>query len=191
MTMDLVAARFDSVYSPCTPLYPRQADSVKCNQYLLDWDGTAQVQQYSYFDIYDLDFLVPGQTYTFNIYGNSQVPSLTESVVFPDPVALLATPEPGAQLSLSEGFTATWWTGGGASTVRFVLMEGEDTTAVTFETSDDGTHVFTPAQLSSLDPGEYGLVMIHQVTQAIDAAGYDSRSFVWARVLNMVQINLQ
>jgi hypothetical protein len=59
------------------------------------------------------------------------------------------------------------------------------------ETENDGAYSFTGNQLSGLPEDDYGLLMIHQNSATINAPGYDSRSFIWGRVINTTVIYLR
>jgi hypothetical protein len=185
--MDMSVARFDSAYAPCNPVTPLRPDSVRCNQFELTWDQASSM--FKYFDIGNPEFIELGATYTFHIDGNTSVPDLTCAIEFPADDPYVTSPANLDTLSLS-GFPVAW-AGAGAGTVRFILMRDNDSTNVMLETENDGAYSFTGNQLSGLPEDDYGLLMIHQNSATINAPGYDSRSFIWGRVINTTVIYLR
>jgi hypothetical protein len=187
MRVDMFVARFDSAYAPCNPVSPVRADSVFCNAYQLSWDQS--LDEFKYFDLYHQEIINLGAIYIFRIRGNTEIPNLTAAITFPSEEPFITSPANYDTLSLS-GFTVNWINSGNG-TVRFVLMRDNDSTNVNLETSNDGSYSFTSSQLSGLQAGDYGLIMIHQNSAAINIAGYDSRGVIWARVINTTIYHIQ
>jgi hypothetical protein len=185
--MDMYVARLDSFYAPCNPISPQQADSVTCNGTMLTWEQSFNGYEYS--DILNPVFIQLGASYTFRIKGNAAIPDLTSSIDFPADEPYVTSPANNDTLSLS-GFDVAW-ADSGEGIVRFILMRETDSTNVMIETQNDGSYSFTGSQLSGLQAGDYGLLMIHQNGASINAPGYDSRSFIWARVMNATMIHLR
>ncbi|MCP4583050.1 MAG: hypothetical protein GY839_15685 [candidate division Zixibacteria bacterium] len=186
---DEIVARFDSEYAPCDPISPLEADGVTCNEFMLDWDPALSLHKYP--DTPVQPFISLSGEYIFNVEASSQVPLLIDTIDFPASEPYITNPENDDTLSIS-GFSVTW-SGAGVGDVRFILMTGDDSTGVTVETDNDGSYTFTGTDLEPLggQAGEYMIMMIHQNSEAIAAAGYDSRSFIWARVINIVSIYLE
>ncbi len=187
--MDEIVARFDSAYAPCDPITPLEAEDVSCNEYLLSWNAALGLHKYS--DMVNFSFLDLGESYTFEISGSIIVPALTDSIDFPDTETYITSPELNDTLSIN-GFTVSW-AGVGTDSVYIMLLSGDDTTAVSVLTDNDGSHTFSGDDLESLggQAGEYGLMLIYQKENLIDATGYDSRSYIWARIINVVTVRLQ
>jgi hypothetical protein len=186
---DEIVARFDSAYAPCDPINPLEADGVTCNQYLLDWDPALDLHKYT--DPLMQPFIELSEQYIFNVEGSTQVPSLTDTIDFPVCEPYITEPENGDTLSIS-GFSVTWSVDE-VGDVRLILMAGDDSTGVSVVTDNNGSYTFTETDLEPLggQAGEYTILMIHQNTEAVTAAGYDSRSYIWARVINITTVYIE
>jgi len=182
MYIDQIVAKFDSTYAPCNPVTPLQADTVKCNEYTLDW--VAYANSYLYVDQYYQPFIELGQEFVFNVIGNSAVPGLSDTINFPYCSPYVTNIDNDDTLSF-EGFEVIW-TDYCTGNVLLIMMSGDDSTGIYVETPNDGSYTFSAATLSTLGSveGEYGLVLVFQNTEFIDASGYDSRSYIWARSMN-------
>ena len=187
--MDELVARFDSAYAPCDPIDPLQADEVNCNEFALAWDSNLHLHRYA--DQFFQPFIEPGTTYIFTVTGSSIVPALVDSIDYPSTQPYVTDPAPYDTVSLS-GFDVTW-ADAGTDSVLFIIMSGEDSTGVTIMTPNDGSYTFTNGDLSPIggQAGQYFLMMIYQNSKTIDATGYDPRSFIWARVINMTAIYME
>ncbi len=187
--MDVIVARFDSTYAPCSPITPLQANSVTCNEYTLTWQSVSNL--YSYSDCMNPEFIDLGEKYRFNVVGGGAVPSLVDSIDFPTLEPYITDPSMNAILSLS-GFSVTW-TGTGDGEVYLILVEesGQGDSSLFIQTPNNGSYTFSAAQLSGLAAGEYGMVMVYENWDYINVAGFDSRSFIRARVINTTLIVLQ
>ncbi len=184
---DGIAARFDSSYAPCDTVKPIKPDSVHCNEYKLAWNSDLKRFQYG-FNVLQPPFLVIENPYEVSIFGNTYVPTMVETIDFPSCEPTLISPEYGETVSKS-GFDVTWrylCLGN----VRLILMSESDS-VIWVEVPNDGSYSFSDTQLSSLEPGEYGLLMIFENYKYIDAEGYDPRSFIMARVINTSIIYLE
>jgi len=186
---DEIVARFDSAYAPCDPVSPWEADGVTCNEFSLNWDPELNLHKYT--DPLLQPFIDLSGDYIFNIEGTPNIPSLVDTINFPDYEPYITDPANDDTLSLS-GFDVVWLSSGGG-TVRFIIMSGNDSTGVTVETDNDGGYTFTSTDMEPLDDvaGDYMIMMIHQNSEAIVADGYDSRSFIWARTINVTSIRLE
>jgi len=180
--IDQIVARFDSAFAPCSTITPLQADTVKCNEYVLEWNSSTA--SFVYADQYYQPFIDPGEVFVFNIIGNSTVPSLVDTINFPDCSPYVTNIDFGDTLSL-DGFEVLW-ADYCAGNVLFVMMVEDDSTGIYIETPNDGSYTFSPTDLEPLgsEPGYYGLVLVFQNSSAINASGYDSRSYIWARSMN-------
>jgi hypothetical protein len=186
--MDQIVARFDSTYAPCSPIQPLEAALVTCGDYIVPWED--EYHWHRYFNMMDLEFIELGHDYVFQVTGNSSVPALNDTIEFPTDETYLTDPAAGDTASL-DGFAVTW-AGAGDGTVMFMVLSGTDTTDVSVETANDGSYTFTADDLEPLgnQAGEYGIILIHQNSININADGYDPRSFIWARVINITQVYL-
>lgn len=187
--MDEIVARFDSSYAPCDPVRPLQAETVTCNDYVLVWDP--QTQQHIYFDYTNFSFIELGGLYVFDVIGTPSVPSLIDSIQFPSAETYITSPGQGDTVSI-DGFDVSW-SSTGEGTVLFMILSGDDTTNVSVQTDNDGTYTFTTTDLEPLggQAGEYSIMIIHQHETAITAEDYDPRSYIWARVINLVQVYIE
>ncbi|MFZ5979801.1 MAG: hypothetical protein ACOYVF_04150 [Candidatus Zixiibacteriota bacterium] len=175
-----IAVRFDSAYAPCEPVKALHPDSITCDTFDLEWEEmTSQYQ--AGFDWY-YTVLEPEHDYVFTVYGNADVPSLVDTIRFPSCVPVLSAPIQGDTVSKT-GFDVNW-TGVCGGVVRITLMHNETDSILSVEADNAvGSYTFDSAALSDLAAGEYGIVMVHQNSKNIDAAGYDSRSTIMARVM--------
>jgi hypothetical protein len=179
MYIDQLVARFDSAFAPCSTITPIQADTVRCNEYTLSWNSSTN--SYLYMDQFYDPFIEYGQQFIFNVIGNDMVPGLTDTISFPDCSPYITNITYNDTLSF-DGFDVLW-TNYCTGNVQLVMMSGNDSTGIFIETPNDGSYTFSSADLEPLGSveGEYGLVLVFQNTDFIDATGYDSRSFIWAR----------
>ena len=189
--IDNISARFDSVYDPCSGVIPLRPDAVSASSFDLVWDESFGLFFYS--DYIAGFFLNPGTQYTFDVTGGGKVPDLVESIVFPTCECYVTSPAPFAFVDRS-GFDIEWQTTcGGMIDIVLVDLNSMDSTGVFITTENDGSFTLTGDYLDGLDPMVYQLqiVLVKQARHAILAAGYDPRSWIWARVLStqMVYLN--
>lgn len=186
---DELLARFDSAYAPCEGIIPLEAEEVTCNEYILNWDTNLNLHRYS--DQINFSFLESGEIYVFEVGGPPIVPSLIDSIVFPSTDIYITLPELDDTISI-ESFTVNW-AGAGQGIVNIMLLSGNDTTGVSVETDNDGSYTFAGEELESLggQSGEYEIMMVYNDKILIDAAGYDSRSFIKARIISVVEVYVQ
>lgn len=187
MRTDFLAAWFDSTYAPCQPVRPARADSVTCNEYGLPWDPMSNAHRY--FDEWNPEFIELGADYTFVVTGNEEVPSLTQGITFPTYEPYITDPEWMSTVPLS-GFTVSWESYGDGN-VSIMIVGADTTQFVAVETANDGSYTFEGSELSELDPGDGVISMNHYEMEYIEAAGYDSRSYIRAMVTNAVLVTLQ
>ena len=184
--MDMILTRFDSAFAPCDTVKPQQAGGVACNQYTLDWSTMFKRHEY-------LGGMVPfielGETYIFDVTAKAAVPAMTDSVDFPNTETYITSPLGGATVNKS-GFAVSW-AGYGSGEVRLVLVSDVGDTSVVVETANDGNYSFSQSQLSGVFPGEHAIVLFHENTNYVDAAGYDPRSVMKARVMSTVMVDIQ
>jgi len=188
--LDEIVARFDSAYAPCIPVTPLEADGVTCNEYLLLWHLSLGLHKYT--DPYYSPFIELGDTYVFEVFGNLIIPALIDSIDFPSTEPILTDPVESDTVSIS-GFDIVWTGAEEGTTVRFVLITDVDTTGTSVETANDGSYTMTSEDLEPLGElaGEYGLLLVRQNSKAITADGYDSRGYIWARVMNLITIYVE
>jgi len=186
---DEIVARFDSAYAPCDPISPLEADGITCNEFSLNWDTALNLHKY--YDPMMQPFIELSGEYIFNVEGTPQLPSFVDTIDFPDYEPYITDPANDDTLSLA-GFAVAWSSSGGG-TVRFIIMSGDDSTGVSVETDNDGGYTFSSADLEPLggQAGDYGIIMINQNSESITADGYDSRSFIWARTINVTMVRLE
>jgi len=189
MYYDQIVARFDTGYAPCTPVEPLQADSVKCNDYLLAWQ--TGLNNYLYMDPLFQPFIETSEQYNFHVYGNAEVPDLNDTISFPA-CAPYVTNITSDDTLLFTGFDVSW-ADYCSGNVRLLIMHGEDSTGIDLMTTNDGSYSFSENELSQLDyvAGEYILMLIVQNTELISATGYDSRSYIWSRSMNTTIFNIK
>ncbi len=188
--MDALTARFDSAFAPCDPIEAVHPGGVSCNEYTLEWENPPGHYVYER-AMPPFDFLQPGETYTFEVDASAEVPALTKSIVFPQCEPYITSPANFSGVSRS-GFTATWEGYSCGGQVRLIIIESAgDTTGVNIMTDNDGSYTFTQQQLSGITgpQNNCSLIMILQHSDAIDAPGYDSRSYIWGRTINTTMIN--
>jgi hypothetical protein len=187
--MDEIVARFDSAYAPCDPVTPLQAEGVSCNEFELIWDP--ELHLHKYIDMVNFSFIELGDMYVFDVSSTPAVPAMTDSVQFPSAETYITSPAQGDTVDIN-GFTVNW-SGTGEGTVMFMIVAGEDTTDVSVQTDNDGEYTFSPTDLEPLSgqAGNYAIIIIHQAETAIVAPDYDSRSYIWARVMNIIQVFIQ
>ncbi len=187
---DFLMAWFDSTWAPCEPEKSCYPDSVHCNEYVLEWSNQTNV--YEYMQLVEPEFLELGETYTYHVYGNDEVPSLDADIEFPEYEPVLTDPIMNDTLSLS-GFDISW-DGGGGGTLSLALMTTTGDTSVLgvfLDTENDGSHTFTASDLSNLTPGAYVIVLNIFNYKNINAEGYDPRSFIEAMITNSTMIYLR
>jgi len=182
---DMITARFDTVVDPCNVHHALHPDSLFCNEYRLNWDPmlTAYLD-----DSLDPEFLVPGDDYTFEIFGNAEVPSLTETITMPL-VAPYVTNIVHDQVLSLDGFTVEWAGTNDGNVFLGIIPQGS-LEVVSFETPNDGEHTFTAQDLAVYGSGTYALNLIYQNMELIEATGYDPYSFISAGSLNVTLVNL-
>jgi|GEM_PF-1241509 len=180
--IDGIVAYFDSAYAPCEPLKVLHPGGVACNEFTLTWDDISSRYLYG-FTVMD-QFIVLDSSYTFTVTASSDVPALTKVIEFPSCQPTLTYPLYDDTASKT-GFDVTWsYICGG--TVRITLMNiGEGDSLLSVEVPNSGSYSFSSGALSGLPTGEYGIVMVHQNWEYINAAGYDNRSTIMARVMNI------
>lgn len=177
LAFDGIAARFDSAYAPCEAVKSLHPDSIVCDNYGLEWEEITSQYQYGFnFG----GFISPEHDYVFTVYGSSEVPSLVDTIEFPSCQPTLTAPIAGDTVTKA-GFDVTW-TNVCGGVVRITLLQDESDSVLSVEVSNSaGSHTFDNAVLSGMTAGEYGIVLVHQNSKNIDAAGYDSRSTIMAR----------
>ncbi|MBN2541436.1 hypothetical protein JXI42_01065 [bacterium] len=186
-TMDNIYAWFDSAFAPCEPLHPLNAGTITCNEFTLNWEATEG--WYHYTEGYPSTFFTLGETYTFNIEGSADVPALTKSIDFPSAEPHITSPGMNDTLSLS-GFTVTW-TGTSSEDIFIYLGDTTATDSVGVETDNDGSHTFSSSDLSALEPGPHTIGLYMRNYEYIEAAGYDSRSTIFALCFTNILVYLE
>jgi hypothetical protein len=185
---DFISAWFDSMYAPCSPVSPIRADSVMCNEYALWWSEPEGWHEY--IDPWEPAFIVLGESYEFNVDNFGRVPALSEDVDFPEREPHLVSPEPFGTVHLS-GFTIQWADAGGERDIHIAIIPGGmGDEVVAIETANDGSHTFSANDLSGLSPGLIAVALNYFERHTIDAAGYDSRSVIEAKVTNSTLLTL-
>lgn len=185
---DFISAWFDSMYAPCSPISPIRADSVRCNEYALWWSEPEG--WHKYIDPWEPAFVVLGENYEFNVDNFGRVPPLREDVDFPEREPHLVSPEPFGAVHMS-GFTIEWADAGGDRHIHIAIIPGGmGDEVVAIETANDGSHTFSSNDLTGLSPGLIAVALNYFEKQVIDAPGYDSRSFIEAKVTNSTLLTL-
>jgi len=123
MSYDNIRARFDSVYNPSQSVKPLQADSVKCEDWKLNWSDYSGLYDYGYIPgLFEFD-----SSYTFHVYGSSGFPDMYNSVIFPSCTPAITSPAYPDTVGFS-GFDVDW-DNSCAGQVVLTIMDGEDYTA--------------------------------------------------------------
>ena len=189
IVIDNIWARFDEGYAPQWALRPLQPDAVSCSDIDLAWQDSKH--RYYYENAHTLTFLVPGNEYTFSIASGDGVPSLTESIVFPQCAPLITNPLAYDPVSM-DGFTVTWsgyndFTDCDRQVSIAILDIMGDSTGVYVTTDNDGSYTFTAGELSVIDPliMDMQIVLIVENVMNINSPGYDPRSWIRARTLTV------
>ncbi len=185
--MDLLTAKFDSSYAPCDPIDPQQAGGVVCNDKTLTW--MSETNTYLYQNVFDMSFITLGEKMKFTVTGNASVPSFADSINFPDAEVVLTSPTSQAVVTHS-GFMVNWNGSDVGGSVRIVLVSASADSVLSVETANDGSHEITSSDLEGKANGEYGLLLIYEDTDYIDADGIDPRSIIAARIFNSITVNL-
>ncbi len=189
MRVDGYEAAFDSAYAPCDAISPIYPVSVTCNTRSLIWDNALKIHKYP--ESYTPPFINLGDTYTFTVPPGTLVPSMSASIVFPATEPYLTYPMyPFDTVSQSSGFTTTW-ANSGSGTVELVLLNGAGEQILFTETANDGEYTISPAQLSGLTSGMYSLTLNFYNREPLSKAGYDSRSFIAARVMSTTMFQME
>ncbi|MCP4582117.1 MAG: hypothetical protein GY839_10910 [candidate division Zixibacteria bacterium] len=180
-----IRARFDTAYAPVAPISPLQADSVFCEDIRLIW--SAADQNYSYFEM-SVPFVENGQPVDFTVYGNTDVPSLSTSIVFPACTLGITSPVSFETVSI-DGFEIQWDGDGCDPTIWITILDGTDSTGVMKQTDNDGVDSLTASDLLPLGgvTGTYNLVIFKLVQQTISAGGYMPASIIRARAINVME----
>lgn len=186
INFDIISARFDTTFDPCVvheSLYP---DSVYCDEYKLAWDSMSQTYRDQNAG---QEFLVLGDSYEFEVFGNGDVPDLVRAIDFPSVAPCVTSLTSGQTLSL-EGFSVEW-TGTDENDVLINIISGDiPPTVVSIEMANDGSYTFSATELDDLTVGMHVLDLRYYTLEFIRADGYDSRSTITAGTSNITSINL-
>ena len=186
INFDIISARFDTTVDPCVIHQSLHPDSIYCNEYKLAWDDMSQTYRDQNAE---QEFLVLGDIYEFEIFGNGEVPDLVRTITFPSVAPCVASLTSGQTLSL-EGFTMLW-TGTDENDVLINIISGDDPpTIVSIETANDGSYTFSAAELDDFTEGMHVLDLRYYTLEFIAAEGYDSNSTIRAGTSNITLINL-
>ncbi|MCP4545254.1 MAG: hypothetical protein GY835_02170 [bacterium] len=173
--IDIIAARFDGVVNPCSPVEPLHPTSVSCNEYDLVYDDILL----GYLDTNDPgEFLTLGDTYTYTVEVSDDVPAITRSIDMVDVEPAITNIEMFDVLS-AQGFTVEWNdTSDDSVTLALALS---DEMVVSKRLRNSGSYTFTANDLQGVEPGIYALALVHYVKEYItDVAGYDPASYILA-----------
>jgi len=185
--VDAFTARFDEEYAPCDPISPIQADSVWTSTgetvFELQWLDYSDI--FSYTDYINGYFLEPGATYKFSVAGGGDLPGFIKYIDFPGCEHYITSPEPFSYLSL-DGFELQWNSTCPGDIDIVILDTASDSTGIHITTENDGSYTFTADDLSPLPEStyEFDVILVEQKIEPLNAYGFDSRSWIWARVLS-------
>ena len=185
--IDAFTARFDEEYAPCDPVIPVQPDSVWVSTgetvFELQWLDYADI--FSYTDYINGWFLDPGATYQFSVAGGGVLPGFIKSIDFPSCEHYITSPEPFSYLSL-DGFELQWNSTCPGDIDIVILDTASDSTGIHITTENDGSYTFTADDLSPLPEStyEFDVILVEQNIEPLNVYGFDSRSWIWARVLS-------
>jgi hypothetical protein len=196
---DLITARFDSEHSPCQPSSSLAPDSVYCSNYTLAWN--AEIEAFEYDQNMPRAFLTLGETYFFNIVGNSSVPIYSDSITFPQYALSMTAPSDSAVFSRNSDLSVEWTGVGDNQVTASLILSSDSICSIPYDTAglhginvateNDGQFVFLSSQLTGLDPGEYRLILTNCNAHGISADGYAPGGFVMAKSTSYVTIYLQ
>jgi hypothetical protein len=187
---DALIARFDSAYAPTDTIEPLRAAGVSVNQgqYQLPWVSNIATFQY----VPATQFLTLGASYEFDVEDGGGVPALTEGIDMLGCEPYITHPTQGGGGPVT-GFTCSWEDYLCGGTVRLIILGiMSEPTGVDIVTTNDGSYTFTEQDLSPIiNIGyEHKLVLIYEDVDHIDAAGFDPRSIIRARTVNVTSITI-
>jgi len=189
IVLDHVYARFDSLYAPDGPLFPKKPPAVTYfvgGDVTLWWDDAAS--RYYRNNPISGSFLAAGRDYTFTVTEGDGVPALTKMIHYPECRPYLITPDAFSFVP-KDGFEVTW-SGHDLyddcpAEIRIRIMDMGPLTWTDIDrmVPNTGSYTFTEGELSVLDPMAYQIqvVLIIENREYIDEPGYDPRSWAWAR----------
>ena len=189
---DFLVAWFDSTVALCSPSHPIMVDSVWCENgsvYPLEW--SAMETMYKYMPSPMLPFLTEGETYTFQVVGGPDAANLTASVDFPESTPYITSPLNLDVVSLS-GFSVTWEGSEGPGDLNLAILPTsgmED--GVFVVTANDGDHTFSSGDLSGLPSGAAAITLNYFNRENINVQGYDSDSYIEAKVTHGIVVTLE
>ncbi len=178
--VDNITARFDSAYAPDDAIIPIQADAVTVNGNAMYW-GSFEGEYY-YFEESSMPWLINGGTYTFEVTGNTKLPSLTLETTYLECAPVITYPASGNTI-YSAGFTTQWEGTCEGNVVLTFILNGTDTADVWIVTENDGEYQFTADDLSPLGgyTGVISEVIIFEDRYYIEKTGYQALSEVIMR----------
>lgn len=187
--IDFYEAVFDSNYALLDPIRPIGTINVTCNDNDLVWNKYAGIHTYPELPMPMSSIIAPGTVYTFQVSSGEGIPPLTRSIAFPSLEPYLTYPNMTTILDRS-GFDITW-AGAGRGVVELTFMDSDGQIVLSEETSNNGSYAISPELLSQLPSGECILLMNYHNRETIAATGYDSRSYIAARVRSQTMFTLR
>ncbi len=187
--IDAFEAVFDSAYAPCDPIQPIGTVDVTCNDSTLVWNQNTDMYTYPETPMPMVPLISLGGTYTFEVTAGGGVPALSRSILFPANEPYITYPTMMMTLSRTE-FDITW-AGFGTGTIELTFMDSNGQIVVFEETPNDGSYTISSALLSGLPSGECVILISHHNKETITADGYDSRSYIAARVQSQTMFTLE
>jgi len=146
---------------------------------------------YSYTDPQYDPFLENGLEYTCLVTPSIYVPSLNESIIFPECSPYITNIDYTDTLSF-DGFDVTWedYCGG---FVYLRISSHEYNVYLVYTSDNDGHHSFTASNLSGLNDqaGEYYLAIDFRTTVDINELGYDPLGEIRASSQNVVMMYIE
>ena len=188
--IDAFEALIDSAYAPCDPLHPISNALVTCNDDTLIWNESTRLYTYPELPNPSNPLVTLGENYTFDVSLAGAIGSLSRSITFPASEPYITYPVYMDTQSRS-GFNVTW-ANSGSGTVEIILMSGQGE-QILFDDAveNNGSYYISGSTLSGLAPGQYAIMLNLYNRETITAAGYDSRSFIAARVQSQTVFFLQ
>jgi hypothetical protein len=126
-------------------------------------------------------------THTFTVFGNQDVPELTQVATFLSYAPYVTSPATLAHV-LATGFDVEWGGSGGGTVILSIFGTDGENADVEVETENDGQYHFDASQLAGLPSAFPVLLELKLVSEtAINATGYDPNSVTRCKNWNTTQ----
>ncbi len=181
--VDSYEAVFDSSYGICDPIDPVHNVDVDCNSQNLIWDSNLEFYKYPETPDPQNSFITLGETYTFDVTAGNGVPALSQSIDFPLDETIIITPAAFTTVTRTNGMQVNW-SGSGNGTVEIMVMSLTGEVGHFVQTNNDGSHFIEASIMNGIAAGTASVLLSHYNRETFSAVGYDSRSFIAARIMH-------